>query len=448
MRYLALAVDYDGTLARDGLVSEATVRALEQVVASGRTLVLVTGRQLEDLLQIFPQVSLFDRVVAENGALLYRPTTREMRALAEPAPAPFVEELRRRGVAPLAVGAAIVATVHPNESVLLKVIRELGLELQLVFNKGAVMVLPANVNKASGLMAALDELRLSPHNTVAIGDAENDHALLGLAEYSVAVSNAVPMLKEGADRVLTKPNGAGVVELIDDLLANDLAASPPRVHRRKLLLGLRDNGEEVNVRPAHINLLVAGPSGSGKSTFATGVLERLAAQGYQFCIVDPEGDYENFDDAIVFGSTERGPSATEILTALEKPDANVAVNLIGLPLQDRPRFFLTLLPRLLALRAKTGRPHWILVDEAHHLMPADWQLAPAIFTQDLTSMIYVTVHPDLVAPVVLGSVDVVAALGDAPASILGKFCEIGRVRPPAVESTEPEAGRALLWLKG
>src|SRR5688572_7540739 len=78
VRLLALACDYDGTIAHHGVVDEATIAALERVVAAGRHLVLVTGRQLEDLQRIFPRLDMFERVVAENGAVLYRPSTREI----------------------------------------------------------------------------------------------------------------------------------------------------------------------------------------------------------------------------------------------------------------------------------------------------------------------------------------------------------------------------------
>ncbi len=86
MRYYALACDYDETLASKGQVDEKTLAALERLKNSGRKLVLITGRILEELIHIFPQISMFDRVVAENGALLYRPTTREERLLGETPP--------------------------------------------------------------------------------------------------------------------------------------------------------------------------------------------------------------------------------------------------------------------------------------------------------------------------------------------------------------------------
>jgi len=231
MRYLALATDYDGTLASDGRVDEETIAALERLRDSGRKLILVTGRHLDDLLNIFPQVNLFERVVVENGALLYRPTTREERLLGEPPPEEFIKALQERSVDPLAVGRAIVATWHPHETTVLEVIRNLGLERQVVFNKDAVMVLPSGVNKASGLSAALSELGLSPHNTVGVGDAENDHSLLDFCGCGVAVANALPMLKERADFVTKGARGAGVIELIDQLIASDLEELDPQIKR-------------------------------------------------------------------------------------------------------------------------------------------------------------------------------------------------------------------------
>src|SRR5574338_982266 len=133
MRYLALAADYDGTLATDGLVPTQTVTALERLVGSGRKLILVTGRVLPDLLEIFPRLDLCERVVAEKGELLYRPASKELEVLAPAPSALFVDELRRRGVADVSVGQSIVATRHPHERIALEVIRDMGLELRIVF---------------------------------------------------------------------------------------------------------------------------------------------------------------------------------------------------------------------------------------------------------------------------------------------------------------------------
>ncbi|MBD0390212.1 MAG: HAD family phosphatase, partial [Nostoc sp. C3-bin3] len=104
MRYLALASDYDGTLASNGRVDGETLAALERLRDSGRKLILVTGRQLDDLLSVFPHLNLFDRVVAENGALLYQPATQEEKTLGYPPSEEFVKALHERGVEPVSVG--------------------------------------------------------------------------------------------------------------------------------------------------------------------------------------------------------------------------------------------------------------------------------------------------------------------------------------------------------
>ena len=373
MRYYALATDYDGTLAAEGRVDEATLEALERLRNSGRRLILVTGREMNDLLQVFPQIDLFERVVAENGALLYRPATRETKRLAEAPPERFAKTLRDRGVAPLSVGEVVVATWTPHEKTVIDVIRELGLELQVIFNKGAVMVLPSGVNKATGLAAALGELGLSAHNTVGVGDAENDHAFLSLCECSVAVANALPSLKEQADWVTQGSRGAGVTELIDRLLSTDLAELEPRLQRHEVPLGQREGGEEIRIKPYGVSFLLSGTSGGGKSTFATGFLERLSEKGYQFCIIDPEGDYQNFEEAVVLGTPQRAPTAEEAIQLLEKPHQNAVINLLGIAMESRPAAFEGFLTALMKLRARSGRPHWIVIDETHHLLPVSSQ---------------------------------------------------------------------------
>jgi hydroxymethylpyrimidine pyrophosphatase-like HAD family hydrolase len=221
MRYRALACDYDETIAWKGCVSALTANAIESVRDSGRKLILVTGRELDELIQVFPRIDLFDRVVAENGALLYRPDTRAQRLLADPPPKEFVRELAKR-LTDLSVGRVLVATRHPHETVAAELIRELGLDQQIIFNKGAVMILPAGVNKATGLSVVLEELGLTSHNVVGIGDAENDLAFLEQCGCSVAVGNALEAIKEKVDWVTSGDNGSGVVELCRALVATDL----------------------------------------------------------------------------------------------------------------------------------------------------------------------------------------------------------------------------------
>jgi HAD superfamily hydrolase (TIGR01484 family) len=222
VRYHALACDYDGTLATHGVVDQPTLEALDRLRLSGRKLILVTGRELGELQLVFPHLDRFDRVVAENGALLYRPATGEEVLLAEPPPAEFIAALRERKVRPLSVGRVIVATFEPFQTAARDVIRSLDLELQVVFNKGSVMVLPFGVDKTVGLKAALGELDLSLHQTVGVGDAENDEPMLNACRCAAAVANALQRTKDCADIVTQAGHGAGVAELIDRIIATDL----------------------------------------------------------------------------------------------------------------------------------------------------------------------------------------------------------------------------------
>ncbi|HXX69845.1 MAG TPA: HAD family hydrolase [Polyangiaceae bacterium] len=221
MRYFALATDYDDTLASEGRIDDATLASLARLKGSGRRLLLVTGRTLSDLKSVFARVDLFDRIVAENGAVLFEPAFAALRALGEPPPREFVDALREQGVEPLQVGRVIVSTRHPHESVVLDTIRSMRLDLHVELNKGAVMVLPAGVTKRSGLLAALDPMGLSARNVVGVGDAENDVSFLTACGFAVSVENALASVKERSDWVTSAPRGRGVSELIERMIGED-----------------------------------------------------------------------------------------------------------------------------------------------------------------------------------------------------------------------------------
>lgn len=227
VRYHALATDYDGTIADGGVILPATRAALGRLRASGRRIVLVTGRRIDDLVRVCPDLSLFDAVVAENGAVYLRPPAREPRLLGPKASDELLARLRAHGVTPLDHGAVVIATTRPHEVPVLQAISALGLELQIIFNRGALMVLPSGIDKATGLEAALTDLGLSSQDLVGIGDGENDHAFLTRCELAVAVADAVPGLQAAADVVTRGGGSAGAVELVEALLRDDLASLDP-----------------------------------------------------------------------------------------------------------------------------------------------------------------------------------------------------------------------------
>jgi HAD superfamily hydrolase (TIGR01484 family) len=449
MRYLALACDYDGTLALNGSVNQETLGALQRLRSSGRRLILVTGRRLAELLSVFADVEIFDLIVAENGAVLYQPKSRSEKVLAEPLPPAFIQLLKQREIQPLQVGHVVVATWQPHENVILRTIQELGLELQVIFNKGAVMVLPAGINKASGLRAALEELKLSAHNVVGIGDAENDHAFLSLCECSVVVANALPALKENADWITKGNHGSGVMELIEEILRSDLRHLDSRLIRHYIVVGMRNHTQPVKISPYGHNLLVAGTSGAGKSTLANNLLEQLVEAEYQCCVIDPEGDYESFENFLVLGNKQRAPSVEEVLQILEKPETKPVVNLLGLSLQDRPAFLMALLPRIQELRGRFGRPHWLVIDEAHHMLGREWKPAALALSQEMHGIIFITVYPNELSPPVLSMTDIVIAVGKDPLKVLK------RVDPGVANRSDlhdrqigsEETSHALFWSK-
>ena len=221
MRYLALATDYDGTIAQEGRVDAPTLAALERAKAAGLRLILVTGRVLPELEKVYSRLDLFDLAVLENGAVLFNPATQHTRRLADQPPN-FADELHARGVSPISTGQVIVATYTRHEATVQEVIRALGLDVRMILNKGALMVLPAGVDKGTGLAAALAELGLAAEQVVGVGDAENDHALFAACGCGVAVGNALDELKAAAHVVTKGKRGAGVVELIDKMLVDEL----------------------------------------------------------------------------------------------------------------------------------------------------------------------------------------------------------------------------------
>jgi hydroxymethylpyrimidine pyrophosphatase-like HAD family hydrolase len=440
--FLALATDYDGTIAHHGVVDAPTLEALQRFKRTGRRLLLVTGRDLPDLKRVFPDTSIFDRIVAENGALLYEPLTERERCLAEPPPAAFVAELERRQVSPLAVGRVIVATWEPNEKTVIDVIRDLGLELQIIFNKGAVMVLPAGINKAAGLAVALHELQLSAPNVVGVGDAENDHAFLRSCGCAAAVANALPTVKAECDVRLAGDHGAGVIELMEMICRDDLCIVPPRRHG--LPVGRDGSDADVYLQPHRGGVLIAGSSGIGKSTLATALTERMIEKSLEFCIFDAEGDYGALDGAVSVGDAKTAPSVRETIDLLSKLSANVVINTQALRVPERHAFFAKVLPPVLSLRMRTGRPHWLLIDEAHQLLSATREDVAQILPEHFAATILITVHPEAILPEALQRVEYVLALGEQAAQVIETFCGVVGTNPPPMPPA-PQEGEILFW---
>jgi hydroxymethylpyrimidine pyrophosphatase-like HAD family hydrolase len=364
-----LALDYDGTIARGDVLDPSMRDAIAVARTRGIIVMLVTGRILDDLRRVAGGLHLVDAVVAENGAVIHFPHSGRTTTLGPAVSPALVAELRRRGI-PCRVGQSLVDADANEAPRLLEVIRALELPLVLVFNSGRVMTLPQGVSKATGLHVALETLRLSPHNTLAIGDAENDHELLRLAEVGVAVEWGSAALRSAADVVLAGSGPWSVASYVRTLAGTGRLPVPSR-SRRRLVLGHTEEGREFSLAVRGRNVLVSGDAKSGKSWVAGLLCEQLILHRYCVCVIDPEGDYsslEGLPGVTVLGGEDPPPTPRDLLRALRYPDRSVVVDLSQMAHDEKMTYIRALLPTLNVLRRRTGLPHRILLDEAHYYL--------------------------------------------------------------------------------
>ncbi len=369
MKLSVIALDYDGTVSRGDALDPSVRDAFAAARTRGVVVLLVTGRILDGLRRVAGDLHFVDGVIAENGAVIHFPDSGRTSTLAPPVPESFITELRRRGI-PFAAGQCLIDADANDAPRLLEAIRTLEVPLVLIFNRGRVMTAPQGVSKATGLRVALETLRLSARNTVAIGDAENDHELLRFAEVGVAVAWGSKALQASADVILSGSGPAAVGDYVRTLLATGTLPVPPRA-RRRLLLGYLDDGREFSLAVRGRNVLVTGDAKSGKSWVAGLLCEQLILHGYCVCALDPEGDYsslEGLPGVTVLGREDAPPTPRELLSALRYPDRSVVIDLSRLPHDEKLHYIRSVLPALNVLRRRTGLPHRILLDEAHYYL--------------------------------------------------------------------------------
>ena len=369
MKLSVLALDYDGTIACGDTLDPSVRDAIAAARARGILVLLVTGRILDELRRVTGDLHFVDGVVAENGAVVHFPDSGYTSMLAPAIPPAYVEEVRRRGI-PCGIGQCLVDAASADGARLLEVIQRLELPLVLIFNRGRVMTLPQGVSKATGLHTALDMLRASARNTVAIGDAENDHELLRLAEVGMAVEWGAASLRASADFVVRGSSPGDVAQQIRSLAQSERIPLPVRA-RRRLRLGYQDDGREFGLAVLGRNILVTGDARSGKS-WMTGLLcEQLILHGYSLCVIDPEGDYrslEGLPSVSVLGGHNPPPSPSDLLEALRYADRSVVIDLSRQRHDAKVQYVRAVLPGLSAMRRRGGLPHRIVLDEAHHFL--------------------------------------------------------------------------------
>jgi hypothetical protein len=369
VKLFSLALDYDGTITRGDRLDPDIRDAIALARTRGITVLLATGRILDELRRVAGELHFADGVIAENGAVVHFPESDHTTLLAPAVPQSFLDELARRGINYRA-GQSLVDADAADAPVILEVIHSLELPLVLIFNKGRVMAMLQGVSKGTGLHAALETLRLSARNTLAIGDAENDHELLRLAEVGAAVPWSGAALRAAADLTLSGDGTAAVAAYVRDLAESGTLPVAAQ-GRRKLLLGYDEDGREFWLAARGRNVLVAGDTKSGKSWVAGLLCEQLILHGYCVCVIDPEGDYRSLEalpGVTVLGGEDPPPSPRDLTRALQYPDRSVVIDLCRLPQDAKLAYIRSALAALNQLRRRTGLPHRIVIDEAHYFL--------------------------------------------------------------------------------
>jgi hydroxymethylpyrimidine pyrophosphatase-like HAD family hydrolase len=400
MKLAAIALDYDGTLTLDGRLSRTVVDTIGRVRCRGIRVLLVTGRRLGHL-AAETELGMFDAIVAENGAVIDFPWTGRHVQLGHTASEAFIHELARRGV-PFVCGECVIETDAALAVPVLEVVRALELPYILSFNRGRLMVLPPGVAKSTGLRSALFELQTSMHNTIAIGDAENDHDLLDACELGVAVAWGSAALRAIADEIV-EGHGPDAVAAYVDRISSTPRLAVGRAGRHRVPLGTRHNGEPVSLGIRGRTVIIAGEPGSGKSLLAGALCEQFVLQGYSLAVLDPEGDYrslEGLPNVTMFGGEDPPPPPRQVLHTLRHPGETLVIDLSRLGTFEKQQYLRTMLPILAAERRRTGLPHKIVVDEAHQFLAGPE--TPALIDPELGGYIWVTyrvsqLHPSVCA---------------------------------------------------
>jgi hydroxymethylpyrimidine pyrophosphatase-like HAD family hydrolase len=369
MKLSVIALDYDGTITRDDRLDTPMREAIADARRQGVAVMLVTGRRLDDLRRVAGRLQFVDSVVAENGALVHFPDGGLTTTLAPPTPPAFITRLQQDGIA-FEAGQCLIEADASAAPRMLNAIRELELPIVLVFNRSRVMAMAQGISKATGLRAALEALRKSPRNAVAVGDAENDHELLRFAEVGAAVQWGSPSLRAAADMVIDGGGPVAVADFVRRVAATGRLPTVSRA-RRRLILGHTEDGREFSLAVHGRNVLIMGETNSGKSWLAGLLCERLILHGYSLCVIDPEGDYRTLDalpGVSVLGGEDDPPTPRALLHALRYPDRSVVIDLSCMEHHAKLAYIRSVLPALNVMRRRTGTPHRIIVDEGHYFL--------------------------------------------------------------------------------
>ena len=407
MFFKALACDYDGTLAFEDRISPAVHEALQRARTAGLRLILVTGRTFFELTRVCDCLELFHAVVAENGAVLYYPGSAMIRDQGPPVPGRLLAELDRRGIY-YQVGRVIVGTARVDEGALKDALAAAGVTRDLIYNRAALMLLPAGVSKGSGVQQALRVLGLSSHDVLALGDAENDLPLFDACGFSGCPGDSLPAVLERVDWVFPGVHGTGIAAAITEQILPDRLTVPDSLRHRISIGWVAATSGPVTIPARGVNMLIHGDPHSGKSWLAGALVERLVTARYSVCVIDPEGDYRVLAHlpGVTWTEVHEPAGLDRALDGhLRDPAASTVLDLSSLPHAAKVAVIERALRKIREIRRSIGRPHWILIDEAHYSLHGGGVAADALDVENL-GFCFVTYRPSWLREQVIQAVNI------------------------------------------
>ena len=265
-----LGLDIDGTLMHwGGDISDRVVRAVEQVRMCRNHVILATGRNIVATMPVAERLGIRrGYAVCANGAVTIRlnpaspggydiietvtfDPTAALELIRQEMPDAFFavedlgvgfrvsrefpmgeltgrqivvdsfEELAQGEVTRVVIRAPGVDVSHFDD-----LVQRIGLsDVTYAVGYSAWLDLtPPNVTKASALEALRRKLGVYPAHTVAVGDGNNDIAMLEWAGQSAAMGNALARVTEVADEVLGSVEDDGILPLLERLIDPDRLA--------------------------------------------------------------------------------------------------------------------------------------------------------------------------------------------------------------------------------
>lgn len=266
MPYRLIAMDLDDTLLTDELtVSEPTRQAMTEAIARGVHITIATGRMFDSAQKIARQVGLNVPIITYQGSLiknlldeevlyersvpvqaalqlyeycqehnlhlqsyvddkLYSPEENDkLRAYAKQSKIPYIIEPDFSRIVKHDKQTKLLIIDEPSRlDALLPVMKELlGSELHITKSKPNYLeFMHKEGTKGHALRFLAAHYGIPIEETIAMGDAMNDHEMVEAAGLGVAMANAVPALKEIADFITLSNNEDGVKHVIDKFILN------------------------------------------------------------------------------------------------------------------------------------------------------------------------------------------------------------------------------------